>query len=148
MDINILGIGGIIGALLLSTLNLYIFLSNRKKDEIKERIEKLYSPLYVHYREHTYYGSKELFEELLYKESEFRDLTEDGRAKKMMKSLFRNDKGLEVDLKNMIVRIGGWIEREHDELQIYYAKGFFARWSWRLFDSNKRGLVPAGRSFE
>ena len=172
MDINTLGIGGIIGASLLATLNLYIFISNRKKDEIKERIENLYSPLYVHYREHTYYGSKEpykdylifkkmyiqnsiyasdvlkeLFEELLDKESEFRDLTEEGRAKKMMNSSFRNDKGLEVDLKDMIVRVGGRIDREHDELQIYYAKGFFARWFWRLFDSNKRELVPAGRSF-
>jgi len=53
MDIATLGIGGIIGATLVASLNLYIFLSNRKKDEIKERIEKLYSPLYVHYLEYT-----------------------------------------------------------------------------------------------
>ena len=41
MDINTLGIGGIIGATLVASLNLYIFQSNRKKDEIKERIENL-----------------------------------------------------------------------------------------------------------
>jgi len=173
MDINTLGIGGIIGATLVATLNLYIFFSNRKKDELKERIKNLYSPLYVHYLEYTRYGLenpykdylifkkmyiqnsiyasdilKELFEELLDKESEFRDLTEDERADKMMNSTFRNDKDLDVSLREMIVRLGGWIDREHSELQFYYAKGFFCRWFLRLFDVNNRGLVPAGRSFE
>jgi len=173
MDINTLGIGGIIGATLVASLNLYIFLSNRKKDEIKERIEKLYSPLYVYYLEYTRYGSKEpykdylifkkiyiqnsiyasdilkeLFEELLHNESEFRDLREDERAKKMMNSSFRNDKGLEVDLKDMIYRVSGCIDRDYYELQIYYAKGFLGRFLWRLNDSNRRGLSPAGRSFE
>ena len=65
MDINTLGIGGIIGATLVASLNLYIFQSNRKKDEIKERIENLYSPLYVHYLEHTRYGSTEPYKDYL-----------------------------------------------------------------------------------
>ena len=176
MDINALGIGGILGAILLASINLYIFHSNRKKDEIKERIENLYSPLYVYYFENMRYNSeepykdylalkkiyignsiyasdmlKELFEELLDKESEFMDLSEDERSEKMNSSLFRDDKGLEKDLNNMMYRISGWIDREYDELQIYYAKGMIGRFLWRLKIRNKpyyaRGAIPAGRSF-
>ena len=176
MDINALGIGGILGAILLASINLYIFHSNRKKDEIKERIENLYTPLYVYYMENMRYGSlkpykdylalkkiyiqnsiyasdmiKELFEELLDKESEFMTLTKEERASKMNTSFFTDDKGLEKDLNQMMYRISGWISREHDELQIYYSKGIIGRFFWRLeLQKNHRyarGTIPAGRSF-
>ncbi len=49
-------------------------------------------------------------------------LPESERATKMNSSLFRDDKGLEKDLNNMMYGIEGWIGREHDELQICYAK--------------------------
>ena len=176
MDINTLGIGGILGALLLGSTNLYMFYSNRKKDEIKERIDNLYTPMYVYYMEHMRFGIdepyrdyielkkiyirnsiyasdilKELFESLLDVESGFVDLDEVQRKEKMNKALFRDDKGLEKDLKSMIYRISGWIEREHDELQIYYSKGLIGRFLWRLEIHNApkyaRGAIPAGRSF-
>lgn len=157
MDLNAIGIGAIIGATFVAGTNLYIFMHNTNKAEIKERIEKLYSPLYVYYLENMIYGSgrsyedylalkkiyiansiyasdvlKELFEELLQKESEFMDLSESERAMKMNSSLFRDDKGLEKDLKNMMYRIGAWIDSEHDDLQVYYAKGTIGRFLWRL----------------
>lgn len=176
MDLNAIGIGAIIGATFVAGTNLYIFMHNNKKAEIKERIEKLYSPLYVYYLENMIYGSggsyedylalkniyignsiyasdmlKELFEELLHKESGFMDLPENERAMKMNSSLFRDEKSLEKDLNNMIYRIGGWIDREHDELQVYYAKGMIGRFLWRLKIHNNpscaRGALPAGRSF-
>jgi len=176
MDINTLGIGGILGAILLAGINLYIFHSNRKKDEIKERIDNLYTPMYVYYMEHMRYGVdepykdyialkeiyirnsiyasdilKELFESLMDVESEFTDLDEEQREEKMNNALFRDDKGLDKNLNYMVDRIGGWIHREHDELQIYYAKGKIARFFWRrqIHDSQwyARGAIPAGRSF-
>ncbi len=176
MDINTLGIGGILGALLLGSTNLYMFYSNRKKDEIKERIDNLYTPMYVYYMEYMRFGIdepyrdyielkkiyirnsiyasdilKELFESLLDVESGFVDLDEAQRKEKMNKALFRDDKGLEKDLKSMMYRISGWIEREHDELQIYYSKGVIGRFLWRLEILNDskyaRGAIPAGRSF-
>ncbi len=176
MDINLIGIGALLGATVVAGTNLYIFIANRKKDEIKERIDQLYSPLYVYYFENMRYSSeepykdylvlkkiyirnsiyasdmlKELFEELLDKESEFMDLSEDERSEKMNSSLFRDDKGLEKDLNNMMYRISGWINREYDELQIYYVKGLIGRFLWRLKIRNDpsyaRGALPAGRSF-
>ena len=176
MDINVLGIGGILGAMLLAGINLYIFHSNRKKDEIKERIENLYSPLYVYSLENMRYGSsepykdylvlkkiyirnsiyasdilKELFEELIDKESEFMDLSEDERSVKMNNALFKDDKGLEKDLNSMMYRISGWINREYSELQTYYTKGLIGRFLWRLKIRDEpyyaRGTIPAGRSF-
>jgi len=65
MDINTLGIGAVIGAILVSGINLYIFMANRKKDEIKERIDNLYSPLYVYYLENIKYGSKNPYKDYL-----------------------------------------------------------------------------------
>ena len=56
MDINTLGIGAIIGATVVAGTNLYIFTSNRKKDEIKERLDKLYTPIYVYHMENMRYG--------------------------------------------------------------------------------------------
>ena len=176
MDINTLGIGGILGAILLSSINLYVFYSNRKKDEIKERLDNLYTPMYVYHMEHMRYGItdpykdylelkkiyirnsiyasdilKELFESVLDTESEFIGLDEKQRAEKMNHVLMRNDKGQEKDIKSMMYRISGWIDREHDELQIYYVKGKIARffWRWKIQDSPwyARGAIPAGRSF-
>ena len=176
MDLNAIGIGAIIGATFVAGTNLYIFIHNNKKAEIKERIEKLYSPLYVYYLENMIYGSggsykdylalkkiyiansiyasdilKELFDELLHKESEFMDLPESERAMKMKNSLFRDDKGLKKDLNNMMYRIGGWIDKEHDDLQVYYTKGMIGRFLWRLTIQNNpsyaRRALPAGRSF-
>ena len=43
MDINTLGIGAIIGATFVATTNLYIFISNRHRDEIKERLKNFYN---------------------------------------------------------------------------------------------------------
>lgn len=176
MDLNAIGIGAILGAILVAGTNLYIFARNSNKAELKERIEKLYSPLYVYYLKNMRYGSeepynnflalkkiyiknsiyasdilKELFDEVLDKESEFMDLTVSERAIKMDETLFRDDKGQENAFKNMMTRIGGWIDREHDELQIYYAKGLIERFLWRLEINNNssyaRGALPAGRSF-
>ncbi|ADR33565.1 hypothetical protein Sulku_0899 [Sulfuricurvum kujiense DSM 16994] len=176
MDLNAIGIGAIIGATVVAGTNLYIFIHNGKKAEIKERIEKLYSPLYEYYLENMRYGSeepynnflalkkiyiknsiyasdilKELFDEVLDKESEFMELPENERAIKMDEILFRDDKDQENAFKNMMTRIGGWIDREHDELQIYYAKGLIGRFFWRLEINNNssyaRGALPAGRSF-
>lgn len=45
VDINLLGIGAIIGATVVAGTNLFIFQQNRKRDEIKERLEKLYLPM-------------------------------------------------------------------------------------------------------
>ncbi len=129
IDINTLGVGALIGATVVSGTNLYIFMANRKKDEIKERIDNLYSPLYAYYLENMKYNSnkpynnylalkkiyvqnsiyasdilKELFEELLHKESEFMELSKDERTEKMNSSLFRDDKGLEKDIKKMAQR--------------------------------------------
>ena len=176
MDINVLGIGGILGAMLLAGINLYIFHSNRKKDEIKERLDNLYTPMYVYHMEHMQYGVenpyrdylklkkiyirnsiyasdilKELFDSLMDVESGFIDLDEVQRKEKMNKTLFRDDKGLDKDLKSMMYRVSGWIHKEHDELQIYYAKGmmgrFFWRWETRSNPHYGRGAIPAGRSF-
>jgi len=176
MDINTLGIGAIMGATVVAGTNLYIFMANRKKDEIKERIDNLYTPMYVYYMEHMRYGVdvaykdylalkkiyirnsiyasdilKELFESLMDVESGFMDLDEVQRKEKMNKALFRDDKGLDKDLNRMMYRVSGWIHREHDELQIYYVKGKIARFIWRLkiHDSQwyARGAIPAGRSF-
>ena len=176
MDINTLGIGAIMGATLVAGTNLYIFISNRKKDEIKERLDNLYTPMYVYYTEHMRYGVedpykdylelkkiyirnsiyasdilKELFESVIGAESEFIELDENQRAEKINTVIMKNDKGEEKDIKNMMYRIGGWINREHDELQIYYAKGKIARFLWRLKIHNSpwyaRSTVPAGRSF-
>ena len=151
-------------------------MSNRKKDEIKERIDNLYTPMYVYYMENMRYGVdepykdylalkeiyirnsiyasdilKELFESLMDVESGFMDLDEVQRKEKMNKALFRDDKGLDKDLKSLMYRISGWIDREHDELQIYYAKGKIARFFWRLQINDSpwyaRGAIPAGRSF-
>ena len=47
MDINILGIGAVIGATVVAGTNLYIFQQNRKRDESKERLQNLYYPLYA-----------------------------------------------------------------------------------------------------
>jgi hypothetical protein len=41
MNINTLGVGAIMGATVVAGTNLYIFISNRKKDEIKERLDNL-----------------------------------------------------------------------------------------------------------
>ena len=176
-DINTLGIGAWSGAIIVSLTNLYIFISNRKKDGIKERIDNLYSPLYAYYLENMKYNSKEpynnylalkkiyiqnsiyasdilkeLFEELLYKESDLMELSENERTEKMNSLLFKDDKGLEKDINNMLYRIGGCIEREHEELQIYYAKGLIQRFLWRWEINNnsqyRRGALPAGRSFD
>lgn len=46
MDLNTIGIGAVLGAILVAGTNLYIFVRNSNKAELKERIEKLYSPLY------------------------------------------------------------------------------------------------------
>ncbi len=177
MDINTLGIGAIMGATVVAGTNLYIFTSNRKKDEIKERLDKLYTPMYVYHMENMRYGVdkpykdyltlkkiyignsiyasdilKELFESLMDVESGFIDLDEIQREEKMNKALFKDDKGLDKDLKNMMYRISGWIDREHDELQIYYAKGLIGRFLWRLKihkePKYKRESIPAGRSFD
>ena len=176
MDINTLGIGTIMGATVVSMTNLYIFTSNRKKDEIKERLDKLYAPMYVYHMEYMRYGIKdpyrdylelkkiyirnsiyasdilkELFESIIDAESEFIELDEKERAEKMNHVLMQNDKGEDKDLKNMMYRISGWIDREHDELQIYYVKGKIARLLWRFKSLNSswyaRGAIPAGRSF-
>ena len=176
MDINVLGIGGILGAMLLAGINLYIFHSNRKKDAIKERLDNLYIPMYVYHMEHMRYGIKdpykdylelkkiyignsiyasdilkELFESVIYAESEFMGLDEKKRAEKMNHAHMENDKGEEKDLNSMVVRISGWIHREHDELQIYYAKGMIGRffWRWKIYynDNYARGTIPAGQSF-
>lgn len=165
LDINILGIGAIIGATLVTGANLYIFNSNRKKDEIKERIDKLYSPLYAYYLEHMKYQTenkklglyedylalkkiyihnsiyasdilKELFNDLFYHESELLNLSLEERAEKIHSLTFRNDKGIETDFKNMMYRIQGWIDREHHELQLYYIKGKIGRFLWRLEINN------------
>ena len=176
MDINLLGIGAIMGATVVAGTNLYIFMANRKKDEIKERIDNLYTPMYVYYMEKMRYGVdepykdylvlkmiyirnsiyasdilKELFESLMDVESEFIDLDEEQREEKMNYALFRDDKGLDKNFNYMVDRIGGWIDREHDELQIYYVKGKIARFFWRLQIHDRpwyaRGTIPAGRSF-
>ncbi len=176
MDINTLGIGAIMGATVVAGTNLFIFISNRKKDEIKERLENLYTSMYVYYMEHMRYGVedpykdylelkkiyirnsiyasdilKELFESVLDKESEFLDLDEEKREEKMNKALFRDDKGQEKDIKNMMYRISGWIDREHAELQVYYTKGMISRFLWRLKSQENpwyaKGSIPAGRSF-
>ena len=176
MDLNTIGIGAVLGAILVAGTNLYIFIRNSNKAELKERIEKLYSPLYEYYLENIRYGSdepynnflalkkiyiknsiyasdilKELFDEVLDKESEFMKLPENERAIKMDETLFRDDKGQENAFKNMMTRIGSWIDREHDELQIYYAKGLIGRFLWRFEINNNssyaRGALPAGRSF-
>jgi len=176
MDINTLGIGAIIGATVVAGTNLYIFTANRKKDEIKERLDNLYTPMYVYHMENMRYGIdepykdylalkkiyirnsiyasdilKELFESIMDVESEFIDLDEGQREEKMHKALFRDEKGLDKDLKSMMYRVSGWIAREHDELQIYYAKGMISRfiWRWKIQDSPwyARGAIPAGRSF-
>ena len=47
MDINILGVGAVIGATVVAGTNLYIFNKNRKRDELKERLKNLYYPLYA-----------------------------------------------------------------------------------------------------
>ncbi len=47
MDINILGIGAVIGATVVAGTNLYIFQQNHKRDESKERLKNLYYPLYA-----------------------------------------------------------------------------------------------------
>lgn len=176
MDINTLGIGAIMGATVVAGTNLYIFISNRKKDEIKERLDNLYTPMYVYHMEHMRYGIedpykdylalkqiyirnsiyasdilKELFESAIDTESEFLNLDEKQRAEKMNHALMRNDKGQEKDIKSMMYRISGWIDREHDELQVYYAKGMISRFLWRLKSQDDswyaRGNIPAGRSF-
>lgn len=176
MNITTLGVGAIIGATFVAGTNLYIFIANRKKDEIKERLENLYTPMYVYYMEHMRYGSedpyrdylvlkkiyirnsiyasdmlKELFESTLDVESQFIDLDEAQRAIKMQTVLIRDDKGLEKDIHNMMHRMSGWIDREHDELQIYYTKGLISRFFWRLKINNNpyyaRKTIPAGRSF-
>lgn len=176
MDINLLGIGAIMGATVVAGTNLYIFLSNRKKDEIKERLDNLYTPMYVYHMENMRYGStspykdyiklkkiyirnsiyssdilKELFESVIDTESEFMGLDKKQRAEKMNHTLMKNDKGEERDLNSMVDRISGWINREHDELQIYYVKGLIARflWRWKIHGSSwyARGTIPAGRSF-
>lgn len=176
MDINTLGIGSILGATIVTGTNLYIFTVNRKKEEIKERLDNLYTPMYVYHMENMGYGvnkpykdylalkkiyirnsiyasdiHKELFESLMDIESEFINLDEEQREEKMNKALFRDDKGLDKDLKSMMYRISGWIQREHDELQVYYAKGLISRFLWRLKNQNNpwyaRNSIPAGRSF-
>jgi hypothetical protein len=176
MDITTLGVGAIIGATFVAGTNLYIFMSNRKKDEIKERLDNLYTPMYVYHIEHMRYGIeepykdylalkeiyirnsiyasdilKELFESVIDAESEFVGLDEKERAEKMNHAHMKNDKGEEKDLKGMVDRISGWIDREHDELQIYYAKGMIGRFLWRLKIHNNskyaRKSIPAGRSF-
>ena len=63
MDINTLGIGGMIGATVVAGTNLYIFISNRRKDEIKERIERLYSPMFAYYMEHMRYGGSDPYKD-------------------------------------------------------------------------------------
>lgn len=181
MDLNAIGIGAIIGATFVAGTNLYIFIHNSRKDEIKERINKLYSPMYSYYLEHMKYHSeekelglyedylvlkkiymsnsiyasdilKELFEELLYRESELMDLSLEERAKEIHNLTFRDDKGIESDFKTMMYRVEGWIDREHDELQLYYIKGKLGRFLWRLEIRNNpyyaRGSLPAGRSFD
>lgn len=176
MDINVLGIGAIIGATLVAGTNLYIFVANRNKDEVKERLENLYTPMYVYHMENMRYGTddpyrdylalktiyirnsiyasdilKELFESILDVESAFLDLDEIQRAEKMNNTHMKDDKGLEKDLLRMMDRISGWIDREHDELQIYYSKGLIGRFLWRFKIHNDphyaRGAIPAGRSF-
>jgi hypothetical protein len=176
MDINTLGVGAIMGATVVAGTNLYIFISNRKKDEIKERLDNLYTPMYVYHMEHMRYGIvdpykdylelkeiyirnsiyasdilKELFESAIDAESEFIGLDEKERIEKMKHALMKNDKGQDKDLRAMMDRIGGWIDREYDELQIYYTKGMISRFLWRVKIHDDpwyaRGSIPAGRSF-
>jgi hypothetical protein len=45
MDIENIGIGAVLSALLAVGTNLFISQQNRKRDEIKERLEKLYLPM-------------------------------------------------------------------------------------------------------
>jgi hypothetical protein len=181
MDLNGIGIGAVFGAIFMGTIQLYMFASNRKKDELKNRIEKLYSPLYVYYLDnmkfttvgndlelYTHYLAlkqiyiansiyasdilKELFENMVHVESDLMNQTLENRVRQMSnEKIFRNDKGKEADLNDMLYRIVGWIDREHDELQLYYAKGLIGRFLWRLEVNNNpayaRETIPAGRSF-
>jgi hypothetical protein len=135
MNINTLGVGAIMGATVVAGTNLYIFISNRKKDEIKERLDNLYTPMYVYYMEHMRYGVKdpyedylklkkiyirnsiyasdilkELFESVIDTESEFMGLDEKQRIEKMHHVLMQNDKGQDKDLRGTMDRISGWIE--------------------------------------
>ncbi|MDD2782030.1 hypothetical protein [Sulfuricurvum sp.] len=45
MDIGTIGVGAIIGSVIVVGSNLFIAQQNRKRDEIKERLEKLYLPM-------------------------------------------------------------------------------------------------------
>lgn len=45
IDINLIGIGAITGALVVAGTNLYIFNKNRKNDQVKEQLKNLYNPL-------------------------------------------------------------------------------------------------------
>ena len=45
MDIGTIGVGAIIGSVIVVGTNLFIAQKNRKRDEIKERLEKLYLPM-------------------------------------------------------------------------------------------------------
>jgi hypothetical protein len=94
---------------------------------------------------------KELFESVIDTESEFMGLDEKQRIEKMHHVLMQNDKGQDKDLRGTMDRISGWIDREYDELHIYYVKGIISRFLWRLKIQDSpwyaRGATPAGRSF-
>lgn len=45
MDINTIGIGGLLGAFLIVSVNIYLHQKNIKQDRLKEQLKNLYNPL-------------------------------------------------------------------------------------------------------
>jgi hypothetical protein len=149
MNIEVVGIGAIIGSVLVVGTNLFIAQRNRTRDDIKERLEKLYLPMKrVLQKPNAMQNKYETFLELekLYAEYEHlvapmliyvmddivdtyhslfqENLTESEIKEKTMTGSFRSYKEGLRNFEELIYDIYGIVDANSEELLRQYRGGF------------------------
>lgn len=149
MDIGAIGIGAIIGSVFVVGTNLFIAQRNRTRDDIKERLEKLYIPMKrVLQKPNAMQNKYETFLELekLYAEYEHltspmliytiddivdtyhsllqENLTESEIEEKITTGSFRSYKDTPRDFSQIMYDVYGIVDANIDELLRQYRGGF------------------------
>jgi hypothetical protein len=148
MDINVLGVGAIIGSVMVVGANLFIAWQNRRRDDIKERLEKLFLPMRrVLQKPKAMENNYETFLEIekLYTKYEhlaspmlvfvihdivytyrslLRDtLTENEIEEKIKENKYKNYKNISRNLNELVYDIYGIVDASTEELLRQYRGG-------------------------
>ena len=149
MDINTLGIGALIGAVVVSGINIFISWRNKEREDIKERLENLYLPLdkilktyrrrdnkyetfleiETIYRDHEHLASPTLSHVLYDVLNKYDDwinenLSQDEIREKIESEQFINEKDISRDIKALLYNIYGVVDAGTFELLRQYRGGF------------------------